>query len=67
MKIMKFIAIKGPVQTDSIIKYLETTKQNESSGRKPLSDSGLIIKSESGWIATNVGKSLLALMDYEEE
>ena len=67
MKIMKFIAENGPVQTDAIIKHLESTKQNESSGRKPLVDSGLIIKTGLGWVPTNVGKSLLALMDYEEE
>ena len=67
MKIMKFIAKNGPVFTSEIIKHLEGTKQNESSGRKPLVDSGLIIKTKSGWISTNVGKSLLAMMDYEEE
>ena len=68
MKIMKFIAQNGPVFTSEIIKHLEGTKQNESMGRKPLVDSGLIIKTDGGqWVPTNVGKSLLAMMDYEEE
>ena len=67
MKIMKIIDTRGPVQPSEIAFQLKTTKQNESSGRKPLVDSGLIIKTEFGWVPSNVGKSLLALMDYEEE
>ena len=67
MKIMKIIDTKGPVQPSEIAFQLKTTKQNESAGRKPLVDSGLIIKTEFGWVPSNVGKSLLALMDYEEE
>ena len=67
MKIMKFIAANSPTQTSEIIKHLEGTKQNESMGRKPLVDSVLIIKTDFGWVPTNLGKSLLAMMDYEEE
>ena len=64
---MKFIAKSGPVQNDAIIKFDGTTKQNVSAGRKPLEDTNLIVKTGLGWVATNIGKSLLALMDYEEE
>ena len=64
---MKFIDAEGPVQPTTIAYHLKTTKQNESSGRKPLVDSGLIIKTELGWVPSNVGKALLAMMDYEEE
>ena len=66
-KIMKFIDTDGPVQPSEIAYHLNSTKQNESSGRKPLVDAGLILKTDLGWMPTNVGKSLLALMDYEEE
>ena len=67
MKFMKFIASNGPVQNDAIIKFDESTKQNVSAGLKPLRGANLIQKTDLGWVATNVGKSLLALMDYEEE
>lgn len=67
MKIMRFIAANGPVQTDAIIKHLNGTKQNESSGRTPLVKSSLIIKTDHGWVTTNVGRALLALMAFEEE
>ena len=67
MKIMKFIAKNGPVQNDAIIKLLKSSKQNASAGRKPLDDAGLIVQTDMGWVATNVGKSLLASMYYEEE
>lgn len=67
MKIMKFIAKNGPVRTDAIIKHLQGTKQNESAGRKPLREACLIVEDENGWVATNLARSLLAMMDYEEE
>ena len=67
MKIMKFIDTEGPVQPSTIAFHLNSSKQNESAGRKPLVGSGLIIETDLGWVSTNVGKSLLALMDYEEE
>ena len=67
MRFMKFIARNGPVQNDAIIKFDGTTKQNVSAGLGPLKKANLILKTGLGWVATNVGKSLLALMDYEEE
>jgi len=67
MRFMKFIARNGPVQNDAIIKFDETSKQNISAGLKPLRKANLIADTDFGWVATNVGKSLLALMDYEEE
>ena len=67
MKFMKFIARNAPVQNDAIIKFDGTTKQNVSAGLGPLKKANLILKTGLGWVATNVGKSLLALMDYEEE
>ena len=67
MRFMKFIARNGPVQNDAIIKFDGTTKQNVSAGLVPLKKANLILKTGLGWVATNVGKSLLALMDYEEE
>ena len=67
MRIMQFICSKGPVSTERIKKHLETTKQNESAGRKPLVDAGLILSIDDGWVATNVGRALMAMMAYEEE
>lgn len=67
LKIMKFIAKSGPVQNDAIIKLLDSSPQNASAGRKPLEDAGLIVRTEMGYVATNIGKSLLASMVYEEE
>lgn len=67
MKIMKLINKEGPVNPSTICFHLNYTKQNESKGRIPLVKSNLIMKTDSGWVSTNVGKSLLALMDYEEE
>lgn len=67
MKFMKFITRTGPVQTDEIIKFDKSSKQNVSAGLIPLRNANLIADTDFGWVATNVGKSLLALMDYEEE
>ena len=68
MRIMRYICSNGPVGTPSIIKFIEGSKQNESAGRKPLVDAGLIVKDESGlWMATNVGRALMAMMAFEEE
>ncbi len=67
MKIMKLIHKEGPINPSTISFHLNCTKQNESKGRIPLVKSNLIMKTDSGWVPTNVGKSLLALMDYEEE
>ncbi|MBQ60165.1 MAG: hypothetical protein CMA66_06450 [Euryarchaeota archaeon] len=68
MRIMRYICSSGPVGTHSIIKFIEGSKQNESAGRKPLVDAGLIIKDDSGkWVATNVGLTLMTLMAFEEE
>ena len=61
---MKFIAKNGPVNTDSIIKHIRVLNKMN---RETLVDAGLIVKEKNGWMATNIGKSLLALMDYEEE
>ena len=66
LKFMKFIASNGPVQNDAIIKFDESTKQNVSAGLKPLKEANLIQKTDLAG-NTNVGKSLLAPMDYEEE
>ncbi|RAH15993.1 MAG: hypothetical protein CMB56_002065 [Methanobacteriota archaeon] len=68
MRIMRYICSNGPVGTPDIIKYIEGTKQNESAGRKPLVDACLIVKNNSGlWMATNLGRSLMAMMAFEEE
>ena len=67
MKIMKIINKKGPIHSSTICYELNFTKQNESKGRIPLGEAGLIMKTDLGWVSTNVGKSLLALMDYQEE
>jgi len=67
MRIMQYICSEGPVSTEQIKEHLETTKQNESAGRKPLVDAGLILNIEEGWVATNVGRALMAMMAYEEE
>ena len=68
MRIMRYICSNGPVGTPGIIKFIEGSKQNESAGRKPLVAAGLIVKDESGlWMATNVGRALMAMMAFEEE
>ena len=67
MKIMKIIAQHGPISPQGIRDRISTSKQNESAGRKPLADACLIINDGNGWVATNLGKSLLALLGYEEE
>jgi hypothetical protein len=67
MRIMQYICSEGPVSTEQIKQHLETSKQNESAGRKPLVDAGLILNIEDGWVATNVGRALMAMMAYEEE
>ncbi len=71
MRIMQFICSENAknqaVSTERIKNHLETTKQNESAGRKPLVDAGLILNSEKGWVATNLGRALMAMMAYEEE
>jgi hypothetical protein len=68
MRIMRFICEQGPVGTHAIIKHIEGSKQNESAGRKPLVNANLIRKNDDGkWVATNVGRSLMALMAFEEE
>jgi len=68
MRIMRFIRSTGPVGSSDIIKFIEGTKQNESAGRKPLVDACLIVKDENGmWVATNLGRSLMAMMASEEE
>ena len=64
---MQYICSKGPVCTEQIKEHLESSKQNESAGRKPLVDAGLILNIEEGWVATNVGRALMAMMAYEEE
>jgi hypothetical protein len=68
MRIMRFIRSNGPVGSSDIIKFIEGTKQNESAGRKPLVDACLIVKDEAGmWVATNLGRALMAMMAFEEE
>ena len=68
MRIMRYICNHGPVGTHDIIKHIEGSKQNESAGRKPLVDANLILKNDEGkWVATNVGRSLMAMMAFEEE
>ena len=68
MKIMRYIIETGPVGSQDIIKFIDGSKQNESAGRKPLVDACLIVKNQHGkWVATNLGRSLMALMAFEEE
>ncbi len=67
MRIMQYICSEGPVSTEQIKEHLVTSKQNESAGRKPLVDAGLILNIDEGWVATNVGRALMAMMAYEEE
>ena len=68
MRIMRYILSSGPVGSSDIIKFIEGTKQNESAGRKPLVDACLIVKDEVGrWVATNLGRALMAMMAFEEE
>ena len=68
MKIMRYILDSGPVGSQDIIKFIDGSKQNESAGRKPLVDACLIVKKQDGkWVATNLGRSLMALMAFEEE
>jgi DNA-binding transcriptional ArsR family regulator len=63
MRIMRYVCEQGPVGTHDIIKHIEGSKQNESAGRKPLVDANLIQKNQEGkWVATNVGRSLMATM-----
>lgn len=68
MRIMRYILSHGPVGSSDIIKFIEGTKQNESAGRKPLVDACLIVKDKAGfWVATNLGRALMAMMSFEEE
>ncbi|MGB0476339.1 MAG: hypothetical protein ACPGJT_05925 [Candidatus Poseidoniaceae archaeon] len=68
MRIMRYILSYGPVGSSDIIKFIEGTKQNESAGRKPLVDACLIVKDAAGmWVATNLGRALMAMMAFEEE
>ena len=68
MRIMRYILSNGPVASTDIIKFIEGTKQNESAGRKPLVDACLIVKNENRkWVATNLGRALMAMMAFEEE
>lgn len=68
MRIMRYILSNGPVGSSDIIKFIEGTKQNESAGRKPLVDACLIVKDTAGmWVATNLGRALMAMMAFEEE
>ena len=68
MRIMRYILTHGPVGSSDIIKFIEGTKQNESAGRKPLADACLIVKEEAGlWVATNLGRALMAMIAFEEE
>ena len=68
MRIMRYILSNGPVGPSDIIKFIEGTNQNESAGRKPLVDACLIVKDENGmWVATNLGRALMAMMAFEEE
>ena len=67
MKIMKFIAKRGPVAPMAISEHFGFTKQNESAGRGPLVNACLITKTDNGeWVATNLAKALLAMMASEE-
>ena len=68
LRIMRYIFSHGPVGSSDIIKFIEGTKQNESAGRKPLVDACLIVKDAAGmWVATNLGRALMAMMAFEEE
>ena len=68
MRIMRYILSNGPVGSSDIIKFIEGTKQNESAGRKPLVDACLVVKDSGGlWVATNLGRALMAMMAFEEE
>ena len=68
MRIMRYISNHGPVGPSDIVKFIEGTKQNESAGRKPLVDACLIVKDDEGkWVATNLGRALMAMMAFEEE
>ena len=67
MRIMRYILSHGPVGSSDIIKCIEGTKQNESAGCKPLVDACLIVKDAAGrWVATNLGRALMAMMAFEE-
>jgi hypothetical protein len=67
MKIMKYIAKNGPVIPQLIAEHLNCSKQNESAGRRPLTEACLIVKGKNGWNATHIGKMLLTFMSFEEE
>jgi len=50
-----------------IAEHLNCSKQNESAGRRPLTEACLIVKGKNGWNATHIGKMLLTFMSFEEE
>ncbi len=66
LKIMRFIAAKGPVTTDTITMMLRGSPQNTSSGMKPLKANLMITESSLGWVSTTFGRTVLAQIEPAE-
>jgi predicted transcriptional regulator len=63
---MRYIDKEGPVTVDSITMMLKGSPQNTSAGMKPLKANAMIIESDTGWIPTTFGRTVLAQIEPAE-